>query len=95
MDQSFAIGEELKFSQKGLKLWCDNLRPGYDTGRYQLWRWCVVGHKEHYFLNGDNALILKRVDYPRNRIPAIKRPIALWHPAFFEKVSAHEESTDN
>jgi len=85
-EQIFVIGDELKFSQEGVILWCESHHGFYDSGRYQLWRWRVIGYQEHYFTNGDHALVLRRIDHPRNNLSAWKKPLECWHPKFFEKV---------
>ena len=71
------IGDTLKFSESGLKLWLDGRRGFFEPKRYQTWRWRVVDTSNYLDMSGKPMLILIRIDrkYPLKET---------WSPIFFE-----------
>jgi hypothetical protein len=71
------VGDILKFSEKGLKLWISGRRGFFEPRRYQIWRWRVIGISKDLDVHNKPMLILMRIDR--------KYPIKeTWSPMFFE-----------
>ena len=78
----FAVGDPLRFSEEGLKVWATlvgGINPPIE--RYQKWRWEVVALNPAY----EDWIDLRRIDVRGKRATAV----LTWNIKFFERVKEY------